>query len=384
MLLAILLGTCAGIMTGLTPGLHTNTVTFAALPLLTTAPFPDAAGFITAGAAAHSSLEHIPSTLAGVPDESSVLAQRPGIDALMDGRAAAAIHRGLTGATVAVTTAAALLPVVFMAGESFYTTLRPLLPIVLPIIAGVNLLSTRRPHRSLLLFLVAGAAGHHTLNGPTTSFTLLSVLTGLFAVPGLIDGIGQQIPPQDPTQQPPIELRNGIIGSTAGLLSGFLPGVGPSSVLFLHARLIPEDGWLPANAGINISDALFSLIAIETIGNPRSGAAIAVQMLGSPGRFIPALVGAILVGAGVSIMVGRRATPYLVQWVSDRSTTPFNTALLVALIALVVALTGLHGLGECLMFTGIGLTALRLHVEPRMLMGVLLVPVTVYFIQNPV
>lgn len=371
-------------MTGLTPGLHTNTMTFGVLPLLTTLPFPQAAGFITAAAAAHSCLEHIPSTLAGVPDESSVLARRPGIDALMDGRAAAAIHRGLTGATVAVTMAAALLPVIVLLGKTTYEAIRPFLPMVLPVIAAVNILGTRRPHRSLALFTVAGIAGHVTLNGPTTSFTLLSMLTGLFAVPGLIDGIGQQIPPQEPSQQPPTALRNGALGSIAGLASGFLPGVGPSSILFLHSRFIPEDGWLPANAGINISDALFSLIAITTIGNPRSGAAIAVQMLGSATRFLPALVGTVLVAAGISITVGRRLTPYLVRWVSDRSTTPFNTTLLVGLILLVLTLTGLHGLGQCLVFTGIGLAALRWQVEPRMLMGVLLVPVTVYFIQHPV
>jgi len=302
----------------------------------------------------------------------------------MDGRAAVAIHHGLSGATVAVTTAAALLPVVVLLGEAAYTTLRPLFPFVLPIVAAVNIISTRRPHRSLLLFAVAGIAGHVTLNGPTTAFTLLAMLTGLFAIPGLIDGIGQHIPPQEPCTEPDGRLWDGIIGSMAGLVSGFLPGVGPSSVLFLHARLIPKDGWLPANAGINISDALFSLVAITTIGNPRSGAAIAVQMLGSPTRVLPALIGAILFAAGISITMGKQLTPHLVELMSDRSTTPFNATLLVGLIALVLTLTGLHGIGQCLVFTGIGLAALRWQVEPRMLMGSLLVPVTVYFIQHPV
>lgn len=384
MLAATLLGTAAGLVTGLTPGLHTNTITFAALPLLVEVRFTAAAGFITAAAAAHSVLEHILAMLAGVPDPSSVLALRPGVQAVLEGEAMPAVHRGIDGAVIAATTSGLMLPLVLFTGAVIYEQLRIVLPYVLILVIGLNVLGTRSPVRSILLFGTAGVAGHLALQGSTGAFGLLPVLTGLFAVPSLLDGIGQQIPAQDDATRPEPDLRNGVIGSLSGLASGFLPGAGPSSVLFLLTRWLPEDGWIPASSGINVSDALFSLIAIVTIGNPRSGAAVAVRMLGDPSGMLPALVGSVLVGTGIAAVVGHRLASPVTGLVAGRSTTPINTGLIVALLALVVALTGLHGIGTCLTFTGIGLVAVRYRVEPRMLMGVLLVPVTVYFLQHPV
>ncbi len=67
---------------------------------------------------------------------------------------------------------------------------------------------------------------------------------------------------------------------------GFLPGMGPAQGSLLAQELSggsdsgsEREGFLVAMSGVNASDALFSLIAIYLIGNPRSGIAVYVNQL---------------------------------------------------------------------------------------------------------
>jgi putative membrane protein len=73
-------------------------------------------------------------------------------------------------------------------------------------------------------------------------------------------------------------LRGIFAGGIAGSILGFLPGMGPAQGSILAQELsgggdIGEnrEGFLVAMSGVNVLDALFSLIAIYLIGNPRSG-----------------------------------------------------------------------------------------------------------------
>jgi putative membrane protein len=73
-------------------------------------------------------------------------------------------------------------------------------------------------------------------------------------------------------------LRGIFAGGIAGSILGFLPGMGPAQGSILAQELsggedIGEnrEGFLVAMSGVNVLDALFSLIAIYSIGNPRSG-----------------------------------------------------------------------------------------------------------------
>jgi len=66
----------------------------------------------------------------------------------------------------------------------------------------------------------------------------------------------------------------------------FLPGMGPAQGSLLAQELSgasdtgsEREGFLVAMSGVNASDALFSLMAIYIIGNPRSGIAVYINQL---------------------------------------------------------------------------------------------------------
>jgi putative membrane protein len=81
-------------------------------------------------------------------------------------------------------------------------------------------------------------------------------------------------------------LRGIFAGGIAGSILGFLPGMGPAQGSILAQELsggedIGEnrEGFLVAMSGVNVLDALFSLIAIYLIGNPRSGIVVFIDKL---------------------------------------------------------------------------------------------------------
>ncbi len=81
-------------------------------------------------------------------------------------------------------------------------------------------------------------------------------------------------------------MRGIFAGGIAGSILGFLPGMGPAQGSILAQELsggedIGEnrEGFLVAMSGVNVLDALFSLIAIYLIGNPRSGIVVFIDKL---------------------------------------------------------------------------------------------------------
>jgi len=81
-------------------------------------------------------------------------------------------------------------------------------------------------------------------------------------------------------------LRGIFAGGIAGSVLGFLPGLGPAQGSLIAQELSGgvntennKDGFLVAISGLNTADALFSLVAIYLIGNPRSGIAVYIYKI---------------------------------------------------------------------------------------------------------
>ena len=83
------------------------------------------------------------------------------------------------------------------------------------------------------------------------------------------------------------KMKSIFAGGITGAILGFLPGFGPAQgTVIAQAASGTDDNsdddtvnFLLATSGLNISDCLFSLIAIYIIGNPRSGIAVYMSYL---------------------------------------------------------------------------------------------------------
>ena len=295
---ACLIGVLCGTITGLIPGIHVNTVgafVFASSTYLLTSYSPEVlCVFLISMSIAHALLEFIPSMFLGVPEEGTVLSILPGHQLLLQGRGKEAVRLAAIGGFGAILITGLLLPIFIIVLPLIYEPIKPYIWILLVIVVIFMFIRLSRDIKSFLwsvvLFLLSGIMGYVMLNLPITSnVSLLVIFTGLFGVSTLLHSLSQRsfVPTQNRFHHFKINtsiLRGIFAGGIAGTILGFLPGLGPAQGSLIAQELSGggdsesnKEGFLVAVSGVNTSDALFSLVLIFIIGNPRSGIAVYIN-----------------------------------------------------------------------------------------------------------
>jgi putative membrane protein len=298
LILACIIGVLCGVVTGLIPGIHVNTVgafIFASSPFLLASYSPEVlCVFLISMAISHALLEFIPSMFLGVPEESTVLSVLPGHKLLLEGRGKDAVRLAAAGGFGAILITVVLLPIFIMILPAVYGQIKPYIWILLVIITIFMFIRLNNKLKSLMwsvvLFLFSGIMGYIMLNSPVSSnVSLLCIFTGLFGVSTLIYSLQQRsfVPTQNKFHHFKINsdiLRGIFAGGVAGSILGFLPGFGPAQGSLIAQELIGggdfennNESFITALSGVNTADTLFSLVMIFLIGNPRSGIAVYVN-----------------------------------------------------------------------------------------------------------
>ncbi len=294
------MGVVCGAVTGLIPGIHVNTVgafVFASSASLLTFISPEfLCVLLISMAISHALLEFIPSMFLGVPEEGTVLSVLPGHHLLLQGRGKEAIRLVALGGFGAVLVTILLLPLFVLILPPLYGFMKPYIWILLVAVVIYMFIRLSRGLKSLawsvVIFLFSGIMGWVMLNSPiSSSVSLLCMFSGLFGVSTLIYSLSQKsvVPTQNRFHEFKVDkniLRGIFAGGMAGSILGFLPGMGPAQGSMLAQEISGggdsgenKDSFLVAMSGVNVSDALFSLIAIYLIGNPRSGIAVYVDKI---------------------------------------------------------------------------------------------------------
>ncbi|HID73706.1 MAG TPA: hypothetical protein EYP43_01510, partial [Thermoplasmata archaeon] len=112
--LMALVGTGIGVLTGLTPGLHVNTMALLLLSATGTLYAVLGGGLgiavvIAAAATAHTFLDFIPSAFLGIPEEDTALAVLPAHQMVLEGHGFEAVCLSALGSAAALMTAVAIL-----------------------------------------------------------------------------------------------------------------------------------------------------------------------------------------------------------------------------------------------------------------------------------
>ena len=146
---------------------------------------------------------------------------------------------------------------------------------------------------SLLLFVLSGILGWTIFQTPISSgVTLMCTFSGLFGISTFLFSLNDNstLPHQNSFYDLDIDFvkfKSIFAGGITGAILGFLPGFGPAQgTVIAQAASGASDNddddtvnFLLATSGLNISDCLFSLMAIYIIGNPRSGIAVYMSYL---------------------------------------------------------------------------------------------------------
>lgn len=291
-ILAIIIGIVLGTITGITPGLHVNTVgiiifSISEKILNHTTPITLCCFFVSI-ALCHAMIEFIPSLLMGIPDEDTILSIQPGHRLLFKGKGRQAIRLTSFGGFLSIIILILIMPLLLLLLPVIYSLLKDYIGFLLLFTMTVLLFyfnKKEKRYKSILLFLVSGILGLFVLNSNVgNNLGLLAILSGLFSVSSLIFSINSKskIPPQSDDKSILIDYKfkkSAFAGSISGCILGLLPGLGPAQgtiiaqSITLNKNITPEE-FLITNSGVNISDTLFSLIALYLINNPRSAISV--------------------------------------------------------------------------------------------------------------
>lgn len=301
LVIACFIGILIGTTTGMIPGIHVNTagaILFASSTFLLTFLSPEfLCVLMVAMSIAHALIEFVPSMLLGVPQEGTATSILPGHRMVLQGRSKEVIRVVSVGGFGAIIVTILMLPIFSIALPILHDITKPFtwaILLVASIYLTYRLTSTFRDFLwSLLLFVLSGILGWIIFQTPISSgITLMCTFSGLFGISTILFSLNDSstIPHQNPFYELNIDynkFKSIFAGGITGAILGFLPGFGPAQGTVIAQAVSGANdnddddtvNFLLATSGLNISDCLFSLIAIYIIGNPRSGIAVYMSYL---------------------------------------------------------------------------------------------------------
>lgn len=387
----ILCGVALGTVSGLVPGLHANNMALllaAAAPAIPGPPAQVGAAILAAGVI-HTFLDIVPSLAIGVPDPAMAASALPGHRLVLEGRGREALRLSAAGSGLAVLLALPLAVPITAGMRRFVPVVIAHLPIVLGAAAVVLVLTEPTPARALAglaSFLIAAGLGVLTLDlepvAPLATGGMLAPLfAGLFGAPVLIEsldgrGVPQQADPHVALSRQGV-LGLGLLGTIAGAVVGYVPGVSSAIAATLALVAVPgrfgARGFVVATSGVNTANTIFALFALIALGSPRTGVLVAFEATGAPLQ-LPRLLIAVLLAAAIGftgvLVVGDR---YLVM-VGRLDTRRLGVSLLGLLAILSGLFAGMVGLITFGVAGLIGLIPARCGARRAHLMGVLMGP----------
>lgn len=301
LVIACFIGILIGTVTGMIPGIHVNTagaIIFASSGFLLATLSPEfLCVMLVSMSIAHALIEFVPSMLLGVPQEGTATSILPGHRMVLQGRSKEVIRIVSVGGFGAILITILMLPIFSITLPILHDLTKPFTWIIL---LSASLYLTHKLTGnfrdflwSLLLFCLSGILGWILFQSPISSgVTLMCTFSGLFGISTILFSLNESstLPHQNPFYDLNIDFnkfKSIFAGGITGAILGFLPGFGPAQGTVIAQAVsgasdVNDDdtvNFLLATSGLNISDCLFSLIAIYIIGNPRSGIAVYMSYL---------------------------------------------------------------------------------------------------------
>jgi len=393
-LIAIIIGVNAGIITGLTPGIHVNLVSVILLsiaPLLPVNYSLSLVGFILALSVTHTFVDSIPSIFLGAPDSSMIMGVLPGHRFLLEGKGYSAVKLTVIGSFLSLVGSVMLMPLLVFIVPWLYEFIRPYVGYLILLMLGFMVLRDSKRMWGLFVILVSGFFGYVVLHTPNVSDPLFPMLSGMYGVSTLLFSLkdNNSIPHQKVDQELHVSKKDlgvAVSASTfAGFLTSMLPGMGGAQGAVIAMQLtrnLGTEGFMVLMGGINTVNFVLSTVTLFTLDKARNGAIIAVKELLSEMTIWHLIAyGAIMLFVGSIAVV---VTLYLAS-LFEKLIIKVNYGFLVKgiiffILVLVVLLCGWYGVLVMVVATAIGFIAPIVGCSRTHGMGCLLIPVAMYFL----
>ena len=442
-LLFCVLGVLTGVLTGLLPGLHVNNIALIFLSLsgviVSIFSFLFNYGistefilvlicvYIISVSISHTFHDIIPSTFLGAPDEDMALSVLPAHSLLLEGKGYEAVALSAIGSYGAILFCFFLIyPFRFILGEPllFYESLREIMLFVL-IAVSLLLLATEKAKIeifgkrglfssivgilfAIIVFFISGIFGIIVFELPVYSPigvsapVLFPALAGLFGTPTLFTSLvtKPKLPKQNFTdisfdKKTKKSLFFSVVtGSLGGTLVSVIPGLTSSTgtVIAMIARgKSDKRQTIITLSAVNTACAFCVVVIMFITLRARSGATLVVRNLVSVVEWTKLLMPTNLVYFLIAIIFGGTLSYFLTLKIGKFFAKHFTRIPYLLLIKLTICMitilvflfTGLIGIIVLVVATFIGLLPVQWGVRRSHCMGVLLVPIILYFIYIP-
>ncbi|MFH1506038.1 MAG: tripartite tricarboxylate transporter permease [archaeon] len=392
-LIFIFIGVALGIVTGLTPGIHINLISVMIISmsafLLPRFPALLLVIAIISMAVTHTFLDTIPAVFLGAPEAETALSVLPGHKLLLEGHGYKAVKLTVMGSLLGLLFSIGLAPLLIYVVDFIYPLLKPLIGYILLGVVVFMVLRDKQRKWALLLFVLAGVLGLIVLNMPNLSNPLFPLLSGLFGVSTLVISLKDKvnIPPQKVDKELKIEKSKVLTAAGAGTFAGFLtslfPGLGPAQGAVIATQIIKitNESFLIVIGAISTVNFVLSLVTLYVLEKARNGAIIAVSQLIKPDLNIIIIIFiSVLIVAGIVTILALKLSSGFSKLICKVNYKAMVLGIIVLICVLSVVLSGWIGFFVLIVASGLGLLAPLKDIARNHSMGVLLMPVILYFL----
>ncbi|MCX6815379.1 MAG: tripartite tricarboxylate transporter permease [Candidatus Aenigmarchaeota archaeon] len=388
-LLFLVLGILAGIIMGLLPGIHPNMIILA-VPFLLAVNIPvvNLIVFIVAMGITNTIVDFIPSFLLGAPDEGNEMAVLPAHKMLMSGHGYEAVKLAVTGSVLSALLFLLLLPFLALIVPVVFAAIKGFIYLFLIFIALLMILTEDGSKKfiALFVFLAAGLIGLLIGKIPVNeTLILFPVLSGFFGVSIMFLQLKQRssIPKQKRGTffvSKKTVVRSVFSGTAAGIVAGFLPGVGSSELASLASITKNEKSFLITIGSLTMVNAIFSIACLWLISKSRSGLAVAISQITEIGfNELLLILSVFVICIGVAALLTLKLTKSFLNFAQRIDYALISKIVIVLICVMTFVFTGALGLIILVICTAFGIFVNLIGVKRGCLMGVLILPAILFY-----
>src|SRR3989344_6110355 len=397
-LMALLLGMFAGIITGLTPGVHVNLVSLLVVSssayLLGIFSLPSLGVFIISMAIAHTFLDILPAIFLGAPNEATALGVLPGHKLLLQGMGYEAVKLTVIGSLSSLILAILLFPLLIIIFPLIYDDIRPYIGFILIAVVIYMVLIEKgldKKFWAFVVFLISGILGILALTMPNLKQPLFPLLSGLFGLSMLIVSLSQkvEIPKQRITENiilPKFQsIKSVLAGTFSGTIVSFFPGMGPAQAAVIGSNIFGSLGtyaFLILIGSIGTVDMVISMVTFYTLDRARNGAIFAIQELLDKIDLSTLIlfIATALIAAGLATFLVLFLARVFAKLIGKVNYSFLCISVILLVTSLVFYFSSWLGLLILIASTAIGIIPNIVDVKRSHSMGCLMLPVILFFI----
>ena len=392
LLLYVLIGCILGVLTGMIPGLHINTVSAIALGLFAMQRF-ELAALLAAMGIVHTFVDFIPSVSLGVPQEDNLLSVLPGHKLFLQGRGYHAIMLTVWGGLVGGMTAVLLSGVFMKFLEKASNEIAAVIPVILLAVLFLMVLNEKNAKQKIAAFciiILSGLLGTIALGESNVKNPLLVLSLGFFAVPSIILSLqAKAIIVKQNFDTKKISTKkvfeNSLLSVLGAAFVSIFPGIGPNQAALIIRKFvgkIKRESYLVLIGGINTSNMFFSFTALYVLGKTRTGIAAAIkQLVELQQEQMIALAGIAFIAIGFGAIATIALGKIFLREMDKFDYKKINLAVLGFIIFLAFIYSNSLGLIAFSSATLIGYGAVALGTKRSNCMAFLIIPTIIHYLK---